>query len=333
MTDRTRVVPPRQPGMAEASNAGAGGLTPNRPQCMKRFLICLVMALLVSSGLCPSAAEAPAFTRTEDVIYGRKHGAALTLDVFQPAKANGAAVILVISGGFYSSHDAINVGFCAPFLRRGYTVFAVVHGSQPKFTIPEIEQDLHRAVRFIRHNATRWGVETNKFGITGASAGGHLSLTMGVKGGPGDPKAKDPVDRESSAVQAVACFFPPTDFLNYGQPGEDAVGIGILKDFKPAFGPKSDTPEGRKELGREISPINFVTSKAPPTLIIHGDADKLVPIQQAEIMVQKLKEAGVTARLEVRPGKVHGWPEILNDFELLADWYDQHLRGMSAPDK
>lgn len=277
----------------------------------------------------PLSAQDAAFKRTEDVIYGRKFGVALTLDVFQPAKTNnGCAVIYMVSGGWFSAKEAIRGEFYRAFLDRGYTVFAVVHGSQPKFTIPEVTADIHRAVRFIRVNAAKWGVNPEKFGISGGSAGGHLSLTMGTQGGPGKPDAEDPVDRASSAVQAVACFFPPTDFLNYGQPGEDAVGVGTLKNFKAAFGARADTEEGRKQLGREISPAYFINAKLPPTLIIHGDADKLVPYQQAELFVKKAKEAGVTAKLVNRPGKAHGWPDLVNDVQLLADWFDEHLRGL-----
>ncbi len=255
---------------------------------------------------------------------------ALTLDVFQPSKPNGYGLALMVSGGWYSSHEAINPAFLKPFLDRGYTVFAVVHGSQPKYVITEIVDQIHRAMRFIRHNAGKYGIDPNHLGILGASAGGHLSLTMGVRGGPGPTEAKDPVDRESSVVQAVACFFPPTDFLNYGQPGEDAVGVGVLKDFKGAFGPASDTAEGRQKLGREISPVYWLRSNLPPTLIIHGDADKLVPIQQAETFVEKAKAEGCTAKLVVKPGAAHGWPDLADDLPLLADWFDQHLRGISG---
>ncbi|MEO8429857.1 MAG: alpha/beta hydrolase, partial [Verrucomicrobiota bacterium] len=268
------------------------------------------------------------FKRAEDVIYGRKFGTALTLDVFQPEKTNGYGILIMISGGWFSSHEAINPIFCKAFLDRGYTVFAVVHGSQPKFTITEIVPDIHRAIRFVRHNAAMYGIEPNRIGISGASAGGHLSLTMGTQGVTGKADAKDPIDREDSAVQAVACFFPPTDFLNYGKAGEDAVGVGILKDFKAAFGPRSDTPEERQKLGKEISPVYFITSNMPPTLIIHGDADKLVPIQQAEVFVNRAREVGVTAKLDVKEGKAHGWAKMEEDFPLLADWFDQHLRGI-----
>lgn len=294
---------------------------------MKRLLL---IAFLLACAVAPSgrAQDQPAFTRTEDVIYGRKSGVALTLDVFQPAKPNGCAVIYMVSGGWFSAKEAINANFYRPFLDRGYTVFAVVHGSQPKFTIPEITQDIHRAVRFVRHNAARWSVNPDKFGVSGGSAGGHLSLTLGTQGGPGKPDAKDPVDRASSAVQAVACFFPPTDFLNYGTAGEDAVGVGILKNFKPAFGARADTAEGRQNYGKEISPIYFITAKLPPTLIIHGDADKLVPYQQAESFVKKAADAGATAKLVTKPGKAHGWADMVSDVKTLADWFDEHLRGV-----
>jgi acetyl esterase/lipase len=268
------------------------------------------------------------FQRTEDVIYGRKFGTALTLDVFQPRPANGVGVILMVSGGWFSAHESIHANFFQPLLNRGYTVFAVVHGSQPKFTITEIVPDINRAMRFIRHNAARYGVDPNRLGITGASAGGHLSLTMGTQGGSGDPNAKDPIDRESSAVQCVACFFPPTDFLNYSQPGEDAVGVGVLKSFKAAFGPRADTAEERQKLGREISPIYFVHSNMPPMLIMHGDADKLVPICQAQTFVKRCEDVGSTAKLVVREGKTHGWPDIVKDMEIFADWFDQYLRGV-----
>ena len=95
-------------------------------------------------------------------------------------------------------------------MRRGYTVFAVVHGSQPKYTIPEILLDMHRAVRFIRSHAEEYDVDPERIGITGGSAGGHLLLMQATAGDLGNSNAKDPVDRASSRVQAVACFFPPT---------------------------------------------------------------------------------------------------------------------------
>src|SRR4051794_5830768 len=191
---------------------------------MNRRVALVSLCLLASAGPATPAADELPYTRVEDVIYGRKYGTALTLDVLKPKQgANGAGVVLVVSGGFVSSHESINPAMVRPLLDRGYTVFAVVHGSQPRYTVPEIVQDMNRAVRFIRHRAGEFGVDPGRIGVTGASAGGHLSLILGTAGGPGDPKAKDPVDRESSRVQAVACFFPPTDLLNYGAAGREMI--------------------------------------------------------------------------------------------------------------
>jgi len=284
----------------------------------------------------PLAADPPPLTRSE-VIYGRKFGTALTFDILRPEKPNGYGVLFMVSGGFFSSHESIDGalqgGLLTPLLERGYTVFAVVHGSQPRFIIPEITADVQRAVRFIRSHASEYGVRPDRLGVFGASAGGHLSLTLGTQGGPGPADAKDPVDRESSAVQAVACFFPPTDYRNWREPGDDAVGVGVLKDFKPAFGPRSDTPESRAIYGREISPLEFVTTAIPPTLILHGDADRLVPIYQAEIFVKRAQETGAKAPVTLvrREGKDHGWPGMDQDVRLFADWFDEHLRGLPAP--
>jgi acetyl esterase/lipase len=305
-------------------------------------LLCLTLLAAPTADLARlarlRAAEDPAFTRVQDVIYGRKAGTALTLDVFTPRQgANGAAIIWVISGGWYSSHDNINPGGVAEFIKRGYTVFAVVHGSQPTFTIPEILLDMHRAVRYVRHHAKEYHIDPDRIGITGGSAGGHLSLMQGTAGDPGDPKATDPVNRASSRVQAVACFFPPTDFLNYGEEGKDAIGRGTLANFRTAFDVRVYDPKTKAleritdeakvlELGRKISPITHVTADAPPTLIIHGDQDKLVPIQQAEVMIAKLKAAGVPAELVVKKGAAHGWPDLPKDMTTIADWFDKHLQ-------
>jgi acetyl esterase/lipase len=281
--------------------------------------------------------EPTAYDRKEDVIYARKFGSALTMDVFTPkANANGTAVIWCISGGWFSAHDSINTNFLDELLKRGYTVFAVVHGSQPKYTIPEVLEDMHRAVRFIRHHAKDYHIDPDRIGITGGSAGGHLSLMQGTAGDLGKKDAKDPIDRESSRVQAVACFFPPTDFLNYGKPGEIALGCGILKDFKAPFDFHEWDPARKAfmpitdvgkiiAIGRQISPVTHVSPDDPPTLIIHGNKDPLVPIQQAELFLDKLKAAGVETKLVVKEGAGHGWKDWHKDMVIIADWFDAHL--------
>lgn len=299
-------------------------------------------ALLASMAF-PALADDPSYIHRGDVIYGRKYGVALTMEVFQPKeRANGLGVISVLSGGWYSSHpDDPASARSATLLERGYTVFAVTHGSQPKFSIPEILEDMNRAVRFIRFHAAEYGINPDRIGITGSSAGGHLSLMQGTAGDLGNPEAKDPIDRVSSRVQAVACFFPPTDFLNYGKPGEDAIGRGILWNYSGAFDFRKLDPDWRKlvpiteeeeirKIGRRISPVAHISADDPPTLIFHGDKDWLVPLQQSETFVEGLKAAGVEAKLVVKPGAEHGWPGMGEDAKTIADWFDAHLKKPAA---
>jgi acetyl esterase/lipase len=303
----------------------------------KLMILGLATALVLFSSV--GLAADPSFDRKQDVIYGRKFGTVLTMDVFTPKKdAKGIGVIMVISGGFFSSHDAIRPAFVQPFTDRGYTIFAVVHGSQPRFTVPEIVQDMNRSVRFIRYHAKDYGIDPDRIGVMGASAGGHLALMLGTAGDKGDPKADDPVDRESSRVQAVACFFPPTDFLNYGKPGEEKIHpTDHAPPFRAAFDyhelnkqsmlwvPITD-PKRLQEITRQISPIAHVTPDDPPTLIIHGNEDRLVPLQQSERIVEEFKKAGVETNLVVKKGAGHGWLGLDKDLNQLANWFDKYLK-------
>ena len=267
-----------------------------------------------------------------DVVYGHKLGCALTMDVFTPAKPNGIGVIWMVSGGWVSNHNSINPAWAKLMTDRGLTVFQVVHGSQPRFIIPEIVEDINRSVRFIRTHASEYKVDPNKLGICGASAGGHLSLMIGAFGGPGNPDARDPVDRASSAVQCVAALFPPTDFLAWGKADTLPVSSPQMSPFRPAFGPAiNGTEEEQKALLRKISPYFGVTEKMPPTLLIHGDADPLVPLQQSEHLLALLKEKNIACRLDVKPGKGHGWAGIEKELIVMAEWFEKYLVSPTAP--
>lgn len=286
------------------------------------------LAFLLGVSLQGILAAPMPYQRTRDILYGRVDGTALTFDLFKPERPNGLGVIYVMSGGWYSSHEFIGPKIVQPLLDHGYTVFAVVHGSNPRYTIPEIVPQMERSVRFIRHHAKEYGVDPARLGVAGGSAGAHLSLMLATRGGPGSSDAKDPVDRESSAVQAAAGFFPPTDFLNYGKPGESAVGEGILKDFRSAFGEVPKDPEAKRRFAESISPIYHVRPGVPPVFLLVGDADKLVPMQQSEVFLERVKGVGGIGEIEVRPGQGHGWKDWENDVERFAVWFDRHLRKL-----
>ena len=185
-----------------------------------------------------ATAEANGYAQTE-IVYGRKDGVALTMVQIKPkVKSNGKAIISVVSGSGYSSYNGIemNTTYQEQYLAKGFTVFAVVHGSNPRFAIPDAINDIKRSVRYIRFNARSLGVDPEKIGITGSSAGGHLSLAVATSDEKINLEARDPVDRVSSRVQAVAVLFPPTDFQNWGGPGLNMVNVKELLKVNKVWG-------------------------------------------------------------------------------------------------
>ena len=276
------------------------------------------------------AERACAQERLRDIVYGRKLGMALTMDVWKPAKPNGIGVIFLVSGGFQSGLDKVDskrfgAVVLKPFLDRGQTVFAVSHSAQPKFSVIEIVPDIHRAVRFVRVHARDFGVDPDRIGIMGTSSGGFLALSIATTGKPGDPKAKDPVDRASSRVQAAACFCPGSDLVNYGA-GRSVVERDPVK-AAAMFGVQDKPKEEQIKILRELSPLAAVTKDTAPTLIIHGDADQAVPYEQSERFVAKLAEQNVPHQLITRKNAGHSWADMSKDDVLRADWFDKHLPG------
>jgi acetyl esterase/lipase len=269
----------------------------------------------------------PKLERLDGVVYTQRHGHDLTFDLVRPKQPNGLGIVLMVSGGWRSGPDGFRPWMVAPLLRRGYTVLAVSHLSQPQATVMEIVEDVNRAVRFIRHYAPKYGIDPNHLGVTGGSAGGHLSLMLATRGGPGAADANDPINRQSSSVQAAAVFYPVTDLLNLGRSTENPGDGGPPKSFVKAFGPHATDRAMWQEIGRRMSPIYHVTAELPPTLIIHGDADTLVPLEQSEWFQARARQAGREVKLVVRPGKKHGWITMFWDIRQFAHFFDQHLRS------
>jgi len=281
-----------------------------------------------------------------EIIYGRKDGVALTMIQLKPSgNPKGKAIVRVIAGNWYSSYewgsspDIIGASRTL-YTDRGYTVFEVIVGSQPRYAIPDEISDIKRAVRYIRYNAKRFGIDPNHIGIEGSSAGGHLSLAVATADDKIDTASKDPVDHVSSRVQAATVLYPPTDFLNWGGPGLNVINQrGLQVQFKVygAFDFRkfndstftydfvSDTTE-RNKIGREISPIYSVSADDPPVFIIHGDADQVVPLQQSETIIAKFKAAGVPNNFIIKKGAGHRFDDMQPEIKQFADWFDKYLK-------
>ncbi len=279
----------------------------------------------------------------EEFIYGRKDGMALTLVVMKPkVKSNNKAIISVRSGDWVSSYNGIEVTPTGleQHLSKGFTIFTVMHGSQPRYAIPDELNDLKRAVRFIRYNAVKFGIDPDHIGITGGSSGGHLALLVATTDDKPDPVAQDPVDRVSSRVQAIAVLFPPTDLLNWDGKGLNAVNAFPLQKLSQVFGaldfkimneraftldPVSDTI-ARNKIGKEISPYHQVTTDDPPVFIIHGDADPVVPVHHSLSIIERFKEAGVPNRLVIKKGGAHRGEDMNPEWQQFADWFEKYLK-------
>ncbi|MBP6602360.1 MAG: alpha/beta hydrolase fold domain-containing protein [Verrucomicrobiales bacterium] len=286
----------------------------------------LLLILLGTSALSLWWYLNPTIHQEKGVVYGDRNGYPLTFDVLTPEHhRNGKGIVFLVSGKWKSNPSKIRPWIVGPILRQGFTVFAVCHRSQPEASIIEINEDIHRAVRTIRHDASRWKIDPDHLGASGGSSGGHLSLMLATQGGPGDPNSSDPIERESSEVQAVAIFFPVTDLLNLGASTENAGDGGPPKSFRNAFGPGTENLAVWKEVGGSLSPILHVTPSMPPILIFHGDADTLVPVDQSLRFQEEARKKGLDVEVILRPGKSHGWITMPLDIYRMGAWFKKHL--------
>lgn len=288
---------------------------------MSRMIALVTLIGLLAAG--PVAAQAQKVTVTPDVVYGHKYGMALTFDVFTPADANGAAVLNMVSGGWRSQwrpYDVSQQRYQA-LLDAGFTVLAVRHGSSPKYVIPEIVPDVRRAVRYIRLNARQLGVDPNRLGVWGGSAGGHLSLMLGNTSDSGDPSSEDPVLRVSDRVAAVVAYFPPVDLRPFAR----GASPEITNTRFPALNfDQSEAPA--------YSPIVHVSADDPPTLVIHGDSDGLVNVSNSREIYAAFQEHGVESKMIIIPGADHGFrgEDAVLATAAMVDWFVDQLGSRSS---
>jgi acetyl esterase/lipase len=287
----------------------------------------LLLTLVAAPAIRAQDSSSLPYDQKMDVVYGEMHGTGLLMDVFTPmGKANGLGIIDVVSGAYYSDRRKIRDHILAQvysiFCSRGYTVFAIRPGSRTRYTAPEMEAHVKMGIRYVKQHAAEYKIDPDRLGLTGASAGGHLATLAAVTPEEGNPDADSPPLRQNTHVKAAAIFFPPTDFLDWdGKPAD----FKTLGDLLFLGGAKGHSEEEIKERAGQISPARLVKGPAVPFLLIHGDADPLVPLQQSQKMVAALKAAGGSAELIVKKGGGHPWMTLPEEVKIMADWFDQHL--------
>jgi len=265
------------------------------------------------------------YEQHENIVYhdSKEFGVGLIMDVFTPTgDANGLAIVDVASGAWHSDRGKINdhkkAQFYDIFCGRGYTVFAIRPGSINRFNGHDMLANLKTGIRWVKRHSAEYQIDPARLGLTGASAGGHLASLAALR--PDDADEGQPDTR----VQAAGVFFPPTDLLEYGERPFDSMSRVVRGLAAPRNGEVLDDEQLKASL-IQLCPARQVTENAPPFLLIHGDKDLAVPLQQSELLLNELKKANVSAELIVKKGGGHAWLTIHEEVQALADWFDGQL--------
>jgi acetyl esterase/lipase len=272
------------------------------------------------------------YRRTGNHVYAEAHGIGLLYDVFAPeVQGNGLGIVDVISGAWHSDRHRLNehigLGIFDALCARGYTVFAVRPGSAAKFTARQMVRHVHAAIRHVKAHAGHYGIDPDRLGLVGASAGGHLAALAALHPEDPMPQSRHTYKQHGSAVRAVGLLFPPTDLVEFGEQGFDfatAEGQSIQR-LLFEDGIAHHDRDAILAAAAEVSPARNVPRNPPPFLLIHGDADPVVPLAQSEKLAAALTQAGGQAELLIRPSGGHPWPDIRTEIEQLADWFGRQL--------
>jgi acetyl esterase/lipase len=231
-------------------------------------------------------------TTKHTITYATIASHALKLDIYPPVTAANrpAPAIVYIHGGGLVQGDKrwpVTLGFSAAVkaLRAiGYAFVAVNYRLAPRHRWPAQIEDVKCAIRHLRANANAYNLDQQRIGVWGDSAGGHLAAMVGMAGAEAGFEVGGNLD-QSSAVQAVVDMFGPTD-LSYL-----SVNPALRWYLRLLLG------RGDEQAIRQASPLRYVTSAAPPFLIVHGERDLLVPPRQSQALHERLRAAGVPASL------------------------------------
>lgn len=325
----SEVAVPVEPG---GSTPAAFDLLSSRTRLRLRGKAILIVLSTLAAVLTVKSATAQTHV-DRNVVYGMHSGLALLMDVHHPEKPNGYGVIHVAGSGWHASlgYDAVplkesQIHFWAPtLLGAGYTVFTLNHRAAPRFRYPAAVEDVQRAVRFVRHNARMFGISPDRIGGMGGSSGAHLLGLVAMLREPGKVDDSDAVNREAATLQAVVLRAGAFDLRTMPARENWVSFMGF---------PRKDALDSYAA----ASPLAHVSAGAPPVLLLHGDADDIVPFNQSVEMERALRAANTPVKLLRIRGGTHpedfgagekpdpSWPDY---FAEMTAWFDGYLRGVS----
>lgn len=269
-----------------------------------------------------------------DLAYVENGHARQKLDLYVPERAtNALPVVIWIHGGGWKGGSKDG---CPPlrqgFVQRGYAVASVGYRLSGDAIFPAQIEDCKAAIRWLRAHAKEYGVDPERFGVWGSSAGGHLVALLGTSG---DEKAFDVGANlgVSSRVQAVCDFFGPTDLLQMDRHARPGAPFKHDDAASPEASLIGGPIQENKAKAARVNPLTYVSTNAlPPFLIVHGDADPLVPHHQSELLFEALKKAGGNVRFHTIKGAGHGQGfgggEIT---DMVNAFFDRWLKPVGRP--
>ena len=265
----------------------------------------------------------PAPRDLHDLAYVRDGDANQRLDLITPGAGTAPAPLIVwIHGGGWEG-GSYHQNPARAMVGRGYAVASIGYRLSAQAKYPAQIEDCKAAIRWLRAHAVEYGIDPDRIGVWGASAGGHLAALLGTTAKEKRFDVGDNLDR-SSAVTCVIDSFGPSDFLHWGDPPWPASYDTSNTALARLLGGKIAEHE---ELARLASPVTFVDKDSVPFLIMHGDRDPIVPVQQSVVLDAALRKAGVESTLVIIPGGGHGGggfddPKYLRQ---MAEFMERHL--------
>ena len=246
-----------------------------------------------------------------------------TMTVFFPAKksATGQAVIICPGGGYVRLSYNWEGEDVAKFLNaKGITAIVLKYrlpNSKSNVT-PHLSPlaDAKRAIRIVRANAAKWGINQNRVGIMGFSAGGHLAATLATHFDNGNTASKDSIEQQSSRPDFAVLMYP---VISMSKP---IMHVGSRNNL---IGEKPDS-----SLAKFYSNELQVTKQTPPTFLVHATDDKTVPVENSLLMYQALKDNGVPVEMHIYPTGGHGFGLAVGKgyLETWADRLVDWMRGL-----
>ncbi|MBI3849980.1 MAG: alpha/beta hydrolase [Verrucomicrobia bacterium] len=247
----------------------------------------------------------PGVIEQKNIEYGKVGERALLLDLYAPEKISKPVpgLIFIHGGGWSGGSRDVYKPYTVEYAQKGYVAMTISYRFSGEAPFPAAVEDAKCAVRWLRANAAKFHVDPDHIAAIGGSAGGHLSMMVGYSSDVPDLEGNGGNPKVSSRVQAVVDFYGPYDLTT-----DFARKAGVVKKF---LGDK--TYDEAPGLYLRLSPMNYLTKDDPPTLILHGTIDDVVPIEQSDRLASRLKALGIPVVYD----RLEGWPHTMDAAEIV----------------